>query len=144
MVSRSITFDNRKTPVTQNEAEKIVADYEALRERAISILNGSEGPPWGYVSYGEWARLSFDGDEAVVSYQDLIFYYDDARVDADEVRFPAALLFMSEAELATWKTNARAAYDREQAELAAKRQAEVQERELNLLAQLKAKYGIKD
>jgi len=95
------------------EAEKTIDDYEALTAKAVEILNG-EGPPWGYVGNAEWAHLTFDGDDAVVSHPDAGTYYDSITIDTDTERFPAALLFMPDAELKAWKVAARKSYDEEQ------------------------------
>lgn len=126
--------------MTREEAESVIEEYSALVEKAVGILNG-KGPPWGYVSNSEWARLSFDGEDAVVSHPETSSYYDSCSIDTDTERFPAALLFMSDEDLMAWKKEAQAKYDAEQRERKAVelRQREAQERAAYEL--LRQKYG---
>lgn len=126
--------------MTRNEAEKTIRDYESLLGRAVELLN-SKGPPYGYISYPEWARLYFDGDAAVVRDLDVSTYYDSIDIDSDSSRFPASLLFMTNDELKEWKRETSAAEESAEAERKRKMIKDAEEKERAQLASLKAKYG---
>ena len=120
-------------------AEKIVEDYEALTAKAVEILN-SDGPPGGYVSNSEWARVAFDGDYAVVSHPHVSADDDSVSIEIKTERFPSALLFMSPTDLGAWKKDAAEKYDKERAREKVRRQAAAEAAERALLEALKRKF----
>jgi hypothetical protein len=123
----------------RKEAEKIVAGYDALLKRAADILN-DEGPPWGYIGSSEFLRISFDGDDAVILEPEASSYYDSTTIETKEHRFPAALLFMADDELAAWKKRAKAEYDAQQAEQLRQRIAAQEATERRTFEALRAKF----
>jgi hypothetical protein len=126
---------------TLEQAGAVVAAYEALVKRAVLILNGdTSSPPWGYVGNEEWAKLSFDGDDAVVTHPDAGTYYDSITIDTDEERFPAALLFMSEQELEAWRKKVKAEYEIEQKETRRVQLAEKEAQERQAYELLRQKF----
>lgn len=120
-------------------AEKAILDYEALVDKAVLILNSS-GPPWGYVSNTEWARLTFDGDMAVVNHPQADTYYDSITIELETEKFLAELLFMSDADLAAWKKEALRLYEIEQTTRASDEKAKQEATERATLEALKLKY----
>jgi hypothetical protein len=126
--------------MTRDKAEAVITEYEALVEKALAILN-EPGPPWGYVGETNFARLTFDGDMAILSHPQADSYYDSITIEEDNESFPAALLFMSDKELAAWRVEARAAYEQEQ-KVAAQQRLEAQEAEQRKAYEaLKRKFG---
>lgn len=125
--------------MNRDEAEKLIADYAELVDRAIAIFDGS-GPPWGYIGNTEYAYLWFDGDEAVITHPEAASDYDCPCIDTREHRFPAALLFMPPDDLAAWKKQTLAEYERAQVERDAMIKARTEAEERNKYEALKRKF----
>lgn len=125
--------------MNRTEAEKLVSDYTELVKRATDILN-DKGPPWGYVGQSEFSRLTFEGDDAIITAPEASSYYDSVSIEAEEHRFPATLLFMSPDELKAWKTQALAEYERGQAEQKRQRLAAQEAVERKSYEELKRKF----
>ena len=127
------------------DGEKICSEYAKLVNRALRVI--ADAPYFKFVGDPETAHLSILGDNAsLVWFCATGGYYDDgALIEEDEtVEFPSTLLYISESELAEWKDEAKAAYEKKQAQAkkaAIIRDAETTEkRERTTLANLKAKY----
>jgi hypothetical protein len=122
--------------MTRDAAKALVAAYDALVDRAIEILN-MPGPPFGYISGGEYARLSFDGDEAIITTPEA----DSAGyIEKDTVKFPAAVLFMDEVTLHVWRSIALAEHEEQQRASRAARLAEQESTERRTYEALKRKF----
>lgn len=124
---------NRKT------AERIVADYEALLAKALAILGG-DGPPYGFVGHPEFAKLQFDGEFAIILHPETDTSYDCCTIEEDTESFPAALLFMSDAELQQWRAKEKAEIDKRELARRAKMIAAREAEERRVFKALKAKY----
>lgn len=106
-----------------------IKTYDWLISRACEIT--SDAPYWSTVYNEQYARMSIDGETAEIVWPEAESDYGDGcTIGHNAVRFPARLLLMSDAELAAWKTEQRAIYDREQEEkkVAAARAREAHER----------------
>jgi hypothetical protein len=80
-------------------AKEIVAAYETLLERALEVV--SDVPFYSCVDDDKNAALTFDGEEAVLSWSSYESdYYGGGSISHDEARFPANALFLSDTELA--------------------------------------------
>ena len=126
--------------MTRDEAERLISDHQALLDRALKIL-ADDGPPWGFVWNPEWARLVFEGDEAVVSWPKEETYYDSTSLEREEARFQAKLIFMSDDDLTDWKRKAKAEHDKIENK---RREAErllIETTERQQYEKLRAKYG---
>lgn len=115
-------------------AKDLVSAYDNLMARAFKIA--------GTYSQEEMARLSFEGEIAVISWPESHSgYYDSCSIETQTTKFPAALLDAPEVEVEFWiaeqKRLAEAANKRYYTERAREQEA----RELQTLAALKAKYG---
>lgn len=80
------------------KAKEIVDAYEVLLARALKVV--SDVPFYHCVDDEEYAALSFDGDEAVLSWCSYESdYYGGGSVSNDEGRFPASALLLTDDEL---------------------------------------------
>ena len=99
----------------QNEAESAVALYNMLVQRALEILEYA--PFRKHVWNPEYARLSIEGTVAALTWPVVESGYEgDYYIERGCCSFPAALLFISDDELAAWKIDQRAIYDQQQRE----------------------------
>lgn len=123
-------------------ARAVVRDYDALVARALEVL---DGPPFwkaAYVSDGQFARLSIEGDKATIRWQDTrTSYGNDWETYEESTSFPAAYLAMSADELAAFKAKAAEDYKRERAAREARADREAEAKERRLLAKLQQKYA---
>ena len=79
-------------------AMAVVDAYEELIARALEIV--SDVPFYASVDDNDGARITFDGDDAVLSWSSYESdYYGGGSLIDDTTRFPAAVLFLSDAEL---------------------------------------------
>jgi hypothetical protein len=113
--------------------EDIISAYDAMVTRAVDIVI-----VWGDSGT---ARLVIDDTEAWVRSTSCGMEYGDCVTEHESSdRFPAFLLTCTEAELKEWKT-ARDAHRKREAEASRKAASALQKRrELQMLAELKAKY----
>lgn len=112
------------------EPEKAAIEtYDWLISRACEIAEGA--PYWSSVYDEKYARISIDGETAKLIWPEAESDYGDScTIGHNAVSFPARLLLMSDNELAAWKVEQRAIYDRKQEEkkMAVARDREAQER----------------
>lgn len=121
------------------DAQEIVSAYQSLVARAIAVLD--KAPYWKHVGYSQHARLEIVDDEATLLWPELEHSYGDSHMSEESASFPARLLTISDAELATWKAAEMVKYEKSQRARQAAAQAEARAEELRTLAKLKAKYG---
>lgn len=109
-------------------------------ERALHVLDGA--PFWGH-TYGHerFARLSIEGGEATIRWQDTESDYDGWRTYEDSTSFPATLLTMPADELAAFKARAAEEEKRKAAREQEARVREAEAKERRLLAKLQQKYA---
>jgi hypothetical protein len=127
--------------MNREQMEATIDAYESLVRRAVDIVN-APGPPWGYVSVDDnFARLSFDGDDAVITSPQADSYYDSCTIETETTRFPAALLFMTEAELTAWRTQAKIEYEAQEKKNREIAKAQREAEELRTYKALKKKFA---
>jgi hypothetical protein len=88
-----------------------------------------------------FARLSFDGDDAVITSPQADSYYDSCTIETETTRFPAALLFMTEAELTAWRTQAKIEYEAQEKKNREIAKAQREAEELRTYKALKKKFA---
>jgi hypothetical protein len=122
------------------EPEKAAIEtYDWLISRACEIT--SDAPYWSSVYNEQYARISIDGETAKIVWPEAESDYGDScTIGHNAVSFPARLLLMSDAELAAWKVEQRAIYDRQKAEQAARNAREREAHERAVFEALKAKF----
>ena len=116
----------------------VIAAYDALVARAIDVVD--KAPYWKYISEPKFARLSVDGDEAVLIWPDTETDYDWTRITEQAVQFDARLLRLPDDELTAWKAEQMRLYEQGKKEREEAARAEREESERRTLAALKAKY----
>ena len=130
----------------REEAEKIVAAYRALVERALEIVSR---PPFyeSLVEHDDLPLLSFDGDDAVLEWKRAEGdYYGGSYLTKEEQRFPAYTLFLSDEELS--ELCARFAKDEAERQAKVRRAQEIIHRQAveahdrAEFERLKKKYGV--
>jgi hypothetical protein len=127
--------------MNREQMEATIEAYEILVRRAVDIVN-APGPPWGYVSGDDnFARLSFDGDNVVITTPQADSYYDSCTIETETTSFPAALLFMTGAELTAWRTQAKIEYEAQEKKNREIAQAQREAEELRTYKALKKKFG---
>lgn len=119
-----------------------IEGYEALVKRAMSICDGV--PYWQSIDdNGTFAKLEIKGQSAFLMWPSAESDYDSLYLEHHSVEFPAKLLFVSETDLKEWKKLETRIYNEEifQKNLREKQKHEEKEREM--LAELKQKYETK-
>ena len=130
---------DRKTAV------EIIAAYDALIDRAVDAV-APNGGFYASVQREDKPRLSIVGAEAVLEWGEYESdYYGGGYTASAEARFPADLLFLSDADFAAFqKKVATEIKEREQKVLAAQVAVDLQRKEAfdrAEFARLSAKYG---
>lgn len=121
------------------EQEKhCIATYDALVDRALSIVR--EAPYWCFVGEPTYARLHIDGATATLVWPETDSSYDGCTIESSQQPFDAKLLLLSDDELAKWKVEQRAIYDREQAAKAVQQANDREAHERAVFEALKAKF----
>jgi hypothetical protein len=116
-----------------------VAEYDALIERACDIA--ASAPFCMYCDKDEFARLSFEGDVAKLSWPEAQSgYYNSCSIETQSVKFPTELLYLPPDKFAAWKNAKAAQRAAKAAEDQRKMQALNEMRERAALADLKRKY----
>lgn len=143
---KSSDFDSENSGSSPDAAAKIVADYDALVERAIEITN--DIPFYASVDYNDRPRLSFDGDDAVLNWREYESdYYGGGSTIDESTRFPAYILFMSDDELSKLRAKTKKDVAEQERRVKAAQEAVARDRaELNDradFARLQKKYGVK-
>lgn len=96
--------------MTVIEATAALALIQKLTVRAINIV--SEAPYWVHVDEPELASLDINGADASLTLVSAQLDDDEPTLAVEGVKFPSALLFLSDTELADWKREHKVAYDR--------------------------------
>ncbi len=130
--------------IDRDRIEKVIVDYDALIERALTAV----APGCGYyaaVEPEDLHRLRLDGDTAWLEWREAENDWDGVPcASTRSASFPAALLLMSSEDFVAFQTQTKKELaEREAAKQTAylERQRETKERnERALLAELKAKY----
>lgn len=122
------------------DAKQVIADYDALIERAKEILEPYVGY-YAHVREERCARLTIEGDEATLSWPDIEYAYGDSSLEVESKSFPAHLLTMPPAEFAAWKEEQISKGKAAQLASDAARAEQRKRDELATLAALKQKYG---
>ncbi len=120
-------------------AKAAISMLDSLRVRALSVVD--EAPYWKFVSEPDFARLEFDGEDAVLTLCEAEMAWDSPTLGIEVVRFQAGLLFIEQGELDAWKAEQQAIYDQKQALLKTQRIANIEANERAALKALQAKYG---
>lgn len=119
--------------------QDICNEYHTLVSRAIEVVD--KAPHWACIGEEDLARLTIDGETAILTGVSASMEWDCATIDRETYSFPATLLFITDDELAEWKKKEDAAYKlREKAE-SVQRAADKEASERATLAVLKKKYG---
>lgn len=116
------------------DIEKTIADYDALVDRALAIIN----TPWRWQSCSEadYPSLSILDGIATLEWYDR--NYSGGRESFD---FPAHLLTTSDEELTDWKANENRLYEKRKRLERAQMFQNTQAQEFATYVKLKAKYG---
>ena len=115
-------------------ARDLVSAYDNMMDRAFRIA--------GIYSREDMARLSFNGELAVISWPEAHSgYYDSCSIETQTTQFPAALLDAPEVEVEFWISEQKRLAEEADKRWNAERAAEQRAKELQTLAALKAKYG---
>ena len=133
--------------MTIDEAKQTVEAYEHLLSRALEIV--SDEPFYHCVDDYKNAALSFDGDEAVLSWCSYESdYYGGGSISHDEGRFPAIALLMKDEQLSALRKKIKQEDAEKRRKLRRAEEAVRKEREEAKdrfeYARLSAKYGAKN
>jgi hypothetical protein len=125
-------------------AKEIVAAYEKLLARAVEIV--SDVPFYHCIDDDESITLTFDGDEAVLSWSSYESdYYGGGSISHDEGRFPASALMLTDDELMELRKKVKKEEAEEERRLRRAQEAVRKEREEEAdrieYARLAAKFG---
>ncbi len=125
----------------ERKAFDAIEMIDALTERFINVIDGA--PYWNGVYSGEkFSRLSFDGDEATLIWPEAESGYEGScSLDTNKVTIPLDLLFLSDDDLAKWKTEQRVLYDQKQAERKTAEARAKEQQERAIYESLKSKFG---
>ena len=122
-------------------AIKALDTSDKLIQRAAKIVD--KAPYWAYI-HGEtkFAKLQILGNgTAVLRWPTAETEWDMATLECDEVSFPTRLLFISDDELATWKSEQAREYERKTAETHREQAQQREDEDRAQYEQLKARYG---
>lgn len=133
-------FENTEVGVSRDDAERAVDTHIRLANRALSIARNA--PYFQFVSERDYTQVEFDGDDAVLYWpKNVEDGHGWSGIEREELRFPAALLFLSHEEFLKWKQEEIAKYDEKERDRLSAIALQRQAQELATLRALKAKYG---
>ena len=111
-----------------------------LIKRAVRITDAA--PYWSYVTDdGKFARLTIQGETTTLRWPESEMEYDSCTLEVEAVSFPTRLLFISDDELAKWKTAEQRKSRREEAKREREIQSGLEIAERAQYEELKARYG---
>lgn len=120
--------------------QELIAQYDALLNRALAIID--KEPYWQYVSKPECARLSIDGDVAIITIAEI----DEGRYDSgaflivEAIKFPVEMLTWGDERFREWQVQMERQYNEKQERRMKEMQRKAEENERAQLSALKAKY----
>lgn len=122
-------------------ATEAIAALDVLVERAIAIV--SKAPYWVFIPNDtKFAKLRIRGNGVTVLFWPTIeTQYDFSTIEREEVTFPTRLLFITDDELATWKSEQQRKCEREEARRTREQQLAQEVKERAEFERLKALYG---